>query len=38
MRFEIPQDDAFPRIQSDMAFDHNIVTTALGRIFTDTIA
>jgi hypothetical protein len=37
-RFEIPQDDAFPRVESDMAFDHNIVTTALGRFFTDTIA
>lgn len=38
MRFEIPQDDAFPRIQSDMAFDHNIVTTGLGRFFSDIIA
>ncbi len=38
MRFEIPQDDAFPRIQSDMTFDHNIVTAGLGRFFSDTIA
>ncbi len=37
-RFEIPQDDAFPRVEMDMAFDHGIVTTALGRFFTDCIA
>jgi hypothetical protein len=37
-RYEIPQDDAMPRVEMDMAFDHGIVTTALGRFFTDTIA
>lgn len=37
-RFEIPQDDAFPRVEMDMAFDHGIVTTALGRFFSNTIA
>ena len=37
-RFEIPQDDAMPRVEMDMAFDHGIVTAALGRFFTDTIA
>ncbi len=37
-RFEIPQDDAMPRVEMDMAFDHGIVTTELGRFFSDTIA
>jgi hypothetical protein len=37
-RFEIPEDDAMPRVETDMSYDHNIVTTALGRFFTDTIA
>ena len=37
-RFEIPQDDAFPRVEVDMAFDHGIVTTELGRFFSNTIA
>jgi hypothetical protein len=36
-RFEIPEDDAFPRVETDMSFDHAIVTTALGRFFSDTI-
>ncbi len=34
-RFEIPEDDAFPRVETDMAFDHAIVTTALGYFFSD---
>jgi hypothetical protein len=37
-RFEIPQDDAFPRVETDMTFDHDIVTAALGRFFSDCIA
>ena len=37
-RFEIPQDDAFPRVETDMAYDHGIVTTALGRFFSNVIA
>jgi hypothetical protein len=37
-RYEIPQDDAFPRVEMDMSFDHGIVTTALGRFFTNCIA
>jgi hypothetical protein len=37
-RFEIPEKDAFPRIETDMAFDHAIVTSALGYFFSDTTA
>ncbi len=37
-RFEIPEDDAMPRVETDMSYDHDIVTAALGRFFTDTIA
>jgi len=37
-RFEIPQDDAMPRVESDMAFDHHVQTAALGRFFSDTTA
>jgi hypothetical protein len=37
-RFEIPEDDAMPRVETDMSYDHNIVQAALGRFFTDTIA
>ncbi len=37
-RYEIPQDDAFPRVESDMAFDHHVQTAELGRFFSDTIA
>jgi len=37
-RFEIPQDDAFPRVESDMAFDHHVQTAGLGRFFSNTIA
>jgi hypothetical protein len=37
-RFEIPEDDAFPRVELDMAFDHAVVTTALGYFFSDTTA
>ena len=37
-RFEIPQDDAFPRVEMDMAFDHAVVTTDLGYFFSNTIA
>jgi len=36
-RFEIPQDDAFPRVEMDMAFAHGIVTSGLGRFFSNTI-
>jgi len=37
-RFEIPQDDAYPRVESDMAFDHHVQTAGLGRFFSNTIA
>ena len=37
-RFESPQDDAMPRVESSMAFDHHVQTAALGRFFSDTIA
>jgi hypothetical protein len=37
-RFEIPQDDAFPRVEADMAFDHHVQTAGLGRFFSDCIA
>jgi hypothetical protein len=37
-RFDIPQDDAFPRVESDMAFDHHVQTAALGYALIDTIA
>ena len=37
-RYEIPQDDAFPRVESDMAFDHHVQTAGLGRFFSNVIA
>ena len=37
-RFEIPHLDAFPRVEGDMAFDHKVVTSALGYFFSDTTA
>jgi hypothetical protein len=37
-RYEIPEDDAYPRVESDMSFDHAIVTSALGYFFSDTTA
>jgi hypothetical protein len=37
-RYEIPEDDAYPRVESDMAFDHAIVSTALGYFFSNVIA
>jgi hypothetical protein len=39
-RYEIPQDDAFPRVEGDMAFDHHVQvqTAALGRFFSNCIA
>ena len=37
-RYEIPQDDAYPRVEGDMAFDHHIQTAGLGRFFSDCIA
>lgn len=37
-RFEIPHKDAFPRVESDMAYDHKVVTSALGYFFSDTVA
>lgn len=37
-RYEIPQDDAFPRVEMDMSFDHKVVASALGYFMTDTIA
>lgn len=37
-RMEIPHRDAFPRVEGDMAFDHNIVTSSLGYMFLDTTA
>lgn len=37
-RFEIPEEGAFPRIQTFRAFDHKVTSSALGYFFDDAIA
>lgn len=36
-RFDIPEEGAYPRIQTFRAFDHKITSTALGYFFDDCI-
>jgi hypothetical protein len=37
-RFEVPEEGAFPRIQTFRAFDHVVTSSALGYFFDDCIA
>lgn len=37
-RFEIPEEGAFPRVQSFRTFDHKVTSSALGYFFDDCIA
>lgn len=36
-RYEIPEEDAYPRVESDLAFDHKVVTSALGYFFSNVV-
>ena len=37
-RFEIPEEGAFPRVQSFRAFDHKVTSSALGYFLSNVIA
>lgn len=37
-RYEIPEDDAYPRVEVDAAFDHKVTATSLGYFFSGAVA
>lgn len=37
-RYEIPQLDAYPRVETDSAFDHKVVGSALGYFFSGAVS